>query len=225
MKDKQPYTIELFFYAGDIRKQENFLIYPKSLDEEDYQELLETICAPFEQEFRNAGIHQVHEIEKRLKENQTYPDPIENKETSKCFIAQIKKGAVVFRYGYDGRREQGTNRIQYTMEGFFLKGIDLQKTKERYQKIGIDIIKELESKIPSPIEELLTTQKQELFNMVLQKHFDDNLNNLYNDFYVACEKEEIAVDKTITTSPLYTTSLVSKMEYIRKKVFKEFFML
>ena len=216
MKDTQQYTIELFFNAGDIRKQENFLIYPKSLDEEDYQELLETTCAPFEQEFRNAGIHQVHEIEKRLKEN---------KETTKCFIAQIKKGAVVFRYGYDGRREQGTNRIQYTMEGFFLKGIDLQKTKERYQKIGIDIIKELESKIPSPIEELLTTQKQELFNMVLQKHFDDNLNNLYNDFYVACEKEEIAVDKTITTSPLYTTSLVSKMEYIRKKVFKEFFML
>jgi len=69
MKGKQQYTIELFFNDGDIKKQENFLIYPKSLDEEDYQELLETICALFEQEFRNAGIHQVYEIEKRLKEN------------------------------------------------------------------------------------------------------------------------------------------------------------
>ncbi len=219
MKRKKAYEAELFLNVGEIAKNENFIIFPESIEDEDYDELVKAICLPFKEEFLKTGIHQVLEMERNIQKRKSFPNPIEYKETSQCFTAQLKKGAILFRYGYDGRREKASNRIQYTVEGIFLKGIDLEKSKQRYGKIDIDIIKELESNMPEKIESIVISRNQKQFTRLLHKHTDNNsLENLFNDFYLSCYQEGFTCTKIVSLSPLYTISLIDKLEQTRRQI-------
>lgn len=219
--------VELFFNTLDAAAEDKFIIYPKSLKKEgckkteDYEELLETTLKPFDEEWKLNGLKKVKQIEDTIKEYNLYPDPTKMKLTSKWYYGQILKGAVLFRYGYDGRKDEGS-RYEYTIEGAYLEGIDLKKSSRKYEKKGIDIIERIGLELPQNIEEILIHQKRAQFEeLKAQCIMQKNLNNLFYQFYTYFENEEMAIDKIIETYSLYRMCGDMDLNCVRKRIMKE----
>lgn len=73
-----------------------------------------------------------------------------------------KKGSIIFRFGFDGRRDT-SGRMTYSIEGAFLEGVSLERAENKFQKRGIDIINVIGESLPDSFELLLIKEKQELF--------------------------------------------------------------
>lgn len=195
--------VELFFNAGDIGKQVNWLIYPQSLNACDREEMLDISDSQSDAFFSKEGYKKFKRIEDELKKRKAYPDPTKLKDFSKWYYGQLEKGAVVYRYGLDGRRETTTGRVNSSIEGAFFPGIDIDKTVEKYSRKGIDIISEIGSQLPENMEKFLVAQNFDVFRELYRQYeSEDKLSSLYNHFYAACVGKEIAVQKNISVRPL-----------------------
>ena len=108
--------IELFFNAGDYGRQENFLIYPKSLDGSSMGEVSSIVFDDVEKSSDElAKIFWT--VEEQLKRENLYPDPTKVKSVTAWRFHQIENGAIMFRHSIDGRRESGTKRMNTAIEG------------------------------------------------------------------------------------------------------------
>lgn len=199
----QEIEVELFFNAGDIDKQVNWLIYPQSLNGWDREELLGIAAEQDQEYFYSEGRRKFEKIEEELERRKTYPDPVKLKDFSKWYYAQLEKGAILYRYGLDGRRETSTKRPNTSIEGAFIPGIDIDKTVKKYKKVGVDIISEIGSQIPGDMEKFLVAQNFDIFRKLYRQYECENrLSSLYNHFYVACHGKEITVQKKLLVRPL-----------------------
>lgn len=202
--------VELFFNAGDIARQSNWLIYPKSLDSSEMKELTDIVFGPIEDDFKDIFVL-FEQIEKRIERERTYPDPLKLKSTSKWYYHQLRDGAIIYRYAVDGRRESDSRRINSSVEGAYLKGVDLNKSVKKYRKRGIDIVDEIGKQLPRDIEKLLVSANFDLFKTLFRDYSNEGkLASLYNHFYVACYGSEITTAIAIDVPPLCTKRLFDK---------------
>ncbi len=207
----QEVDAELFFNAGDIDRQSNWLIFPSSLNAHEMQEILEIICRTYEEVCKGKGLVLFEEIEKKIKSNSSYPDPTKFKVTTRWRYAQLKMGAIVYRFGLDGRRESDSNRMNHSIEGAFLNGINLERTRRRYLKDGVDIVEEIGKQLPDDIEKILVARNFDIFeNLYRQYEAEGRMSSLYNHFYVACYGNEISASKRIKVRPMYEIGPFSK---------------
>ena len=199
----QEVEVELFFNAGDGERQANWLIYPQSLSNLDMEEILIVADSQFQKSFSIEGSLKFCRVEEELKRRKGYPDPTKLKDFSKWYYAQLEKGAILYRFGFDGRRETDTNRANSSIEGAFLPGIDIDKTVKKYSRKGIDIISEIGSQIPGNMEKFIVAQNFDVFKELYRQYeSEDRLSSLYNHFYVACHGKEITVQRGISVRPL-----------------------
>lgn len=209
---------ELFFNAGDLDVQQNFLIYPKSFNEEDKEELLSVLCTKFNESY-SYDIEKAKYIERELERNKEYPNPLKRKYFSPWYYARVKKGSIVFRYGYDGRKESGSGRTQYTMEGSFFENIDLEKTIRIYEKADRNILYEITNALPESMEAILVASKEDLFEKMKRIYTIENkLDSLFNHFYIGLEGEEFPVTIEMNVSKLYEYDFFGKCAYTRKRI-------
>ncbi len=210
--------VELFFNAGDERIQQNFLIYPKSFSEEDKEELLDILCTKFEESFK-MDIKLVNDLEKELKLEKEYPNPLLRKRFSSWYYERVKKGSVLFRYGYDGRKESGSDRTQYTMEGVFLYNIDLEKTMKFYKNSQINILEIITKSLPNSMEKIVVDSQIELFEKMKRIYtIENNLDSLFNHFYIGLEGDEFPLTLEINVPKLFKYDFLRKWEYSRKRI-------
>jgi len=202
--------IELFFNAGDYGRQGNWLIYPKSLDGSSMGEVSSIVFDDVEKSSDElAKIFWT--VEEQLKRENLYPDPTKVKSETAWRFHQIENGAIMFRHSIDGRRESGTKRMNTAIEGIFLKGINLEKSVKKYDKIGIDIVDEIGRQFPSDIEKLLIGANFDLFrDMFVDYSNNRKLQDLFNHFYVACCGREIRDTRSIEVHQLQKSGPLDK---------------
>lgn len=211
---------ELFFNAGDFEKQSNFLLYPNSLDYNDLEEILEITCDKQSKLFSGI-VDQIIKLEKELERTGEYPNPLKRKLYSSWYCALVKKGSIIFRFGYDGRKETYSERHQYSIEGAFFKGIDLVKTVTVYQKKNIDILHLIGEELPESLEKILITEKYSLFAELASLYaYENKLDSLFNHFYVGLNGEEFSFTKAISVPKLCKYEIPSIIDYNISKIKK-----
>lgn len=200
--------VELFFNAGDIELQVNWLIYPKSLSPAERQELLSIVDGTLTDIFVRECVKRHEEVESVIDAKCSYPDPTKLKSTTSWFYHQMARGAVVYRFGFDGRRESDTKRINSSIEGAYLDGVDLSRSIRKY---GPGIIEEIGNCLPDNIEKMLVAQNFDIFEKMYRDYeVRGELKSLYNHFYVACQGREIEITTNISTRPLCRLSTFGK---------------
>lgn len=212
---------ELFFNAGDFDKQSNFLLYPNSLDYNDLDEVLQITCDKHSKLFRGI-VSKIEQLEYEIEKNGEYPNPLKKKLYSSWYCALVKKGSLIYRFGYDGRKETGSGRHQYSIEGAFFKGIDLVKTVAAYQKKNIDILSIIGKELPENLEKILITEKYSLFAELASLYaYENKLDSLFNHFYVALNGKEFSFTKEISVPRLCKYEFPSIVDYNISKIKKE----
>lgn len=202
--------VELFFNAGDIARQANWLIYPKSLDNSKMKEIADIVFGQSEDDYKDVFLL-FGEIEKRIEREGVYPDPLKSKSASKWYHHDTQDGAIIYRYAVDGRRESDSRRINSSIEGAYLKGVDLDKSIKKYRKRGIDIVEEIGKQLPSDIEKLLVSANFDLFKTMFRDYSNEGrLESLYNHFYVACYGSEVTTAITVDVPPLCKKRFLGK---------------
>lgn len=207
----QEVEVELFFNAGDFDRQSNWLIYPSSLNGLEMRDIFEIMYRTYDEKYRDIKFSLFEEIEEKIKSSSSYPDPTRLKTTTEWQYAQLKSGAIVYRFAFDGRRESGSNRINNSVEGAFLKGVNLARTRRRYLKEGYDIVEEIGQQLPDSVEKALVAENFDIFQNLYRRYAEEGkLNSLYNHFYIACFGNEISVTKRIQVRPMYELGPFSK---------------
>ena len=216
MKESMEYEIDYFFLAGGTKKQKSFLIRPYILKNDDLNEILSAIN---EQKDKDDNKRNIEDIESYLLLNNLSPDPTNKKVTSDWHYAQIAKGAILFRYGFDGRRDPKNNKPLSTVEGMFIEGVSIDKTIKKYSKKDGDILRSLERYMPDDIEKYLITYNNDIFiNLKRRCQKDSDLTNLFNQFYAICAHHEMNLTHTIQTRKLVPMSAVEIIDKNVKKL-------
>ncbi len=212
--------VELFFHVC-TDKMQRYIVRPESLDHFELSEITACICAKYDQKDENKEMYyKFMQVESYLKELHQNPDPTSIKLTSSWYSAVVKKGSIIFRFGFDGRRDAG-GRMTYSIEGAFLEGVSLERAENKFQKRGIDIINVIGKSLPDSFELLLIKEKQELFNEIKEQCIAKNrLDNLFDCFYNACYFEDIKISQNISVPELPKYGLFDDIEHTKKKLKK-----
>ena len=168
------YLIEYFLINTNIDKEAHFLIRPLSLDKHNLKDIIKTTK---KREFNEEDIKNIEKVDANLRFNNLNPDPTVIKELSSWYHAQLSKGAILYRYGFDGRKIGKKNKPLATVEGMYIDGIDIERTIDKYKEKDIDILATLEDHMPDDIERYLIAYNSNIFVPLKKKCLDEKKSN------------------------------------------------
>lgn len=174
------YNIDYFLNTGCEKYQSIWALYPKGVDNKKLSYLL-TIMEDTLTKKGYIFLNQSRRLHDELCKNKDYPDPLRNKVFSSWFYVTLDNSSVIYRFSSDGRVDEG-NRIIPTIEGIYIKDIDIEKTVKKYQ--NVDIIELLGKHIPRDMERILVEKNADSFKNMYNDHKKNGkLEMLFNHFY------------------------------------------